>query len=172
MARLPDTPCADCGVLLWSSKTSLPAGKRRCQGCRRARSGRRFYDVECAQCGTEVRSIFPRAKFCSRTCSNPFHNDLARFRALDDHRTTRAKRESAAPGLSYRSRRALLAKWIRQGRLCQYCDGAADTIDHVVPLVRGGTNFEGNLVPACRRCNSSKAARVLVEWRMLYVKAA
>jgi hypothetical protein len=31
--------------------------------------------------------------------------------------------------------------------------------------VRGGTNYEGNLTPACKQCNSSKAARLLVEWR-------
>jgi hypothetical protein len=41
----------------------------------------------------------------------------------------------------------------------------ADTLDHVVPLVRGGTNYEGNLVPACRKCNSSKAAWLLTEWK-------
>jgi 5-methylcytosine-specific restriction endonuclease McrA len=39
------------------------------------------------------------------------------------------------------------------------------TIDHIVPLARGGTNYEGNLTPACRPCNSSKGTLLLVEWR-------
>lgn len=30
------------------------------------------------------------------------------------------------------------------------------TIDHVIPLSRGGTNWPSNLRPACRSCNSSK----------------
>ena len=59
----------------------------------------------------------------------------------------------------------MLAKWKRQGKRCAYCPNPADTIDHVVPLVRGGTNHEGNLVPACRACNSSKGGYLLVEWR-------
>lgn len=37
--------------------------------------------------------------------------------------------------------------------------------DHVVPLSRGGKNSFGNIVAACRSCNSSKSAMLLVEWR-------
>ncbi|MGZ4517276.1 MAG: HNH endonuclease [Mycobacteriaceae bacterium] len=71
----------------------------------------------------------------------------------------------SAPGLNSHSRSKLLAKWKRQGKTCAYCSRLADTIDHVVPLVRGGTNYEGNLVPCCRKCNGGKAALLIVEWR-------
>ncbi|MFF7842842.1 hypothetical protein ACFZC6_29215 [Streptomyces ossamyceticus] len=38
MARKPDTPCAGgCGRLLWGGTGSLPAGRRMCWDCRRAR---------------------------------------------------------------------------------------------------------------------------------------
>lgn len=37
--------------------------------------------------------------------------------------------------------------------------------DHVVPLARGGTDGVGNLLPACRECNRSKSARLLIAWR-------
>jgi len=30
------------------------------------------------------------------------------------------------------------------------------TIDHVIPKISGGTNFIGNLVPACFNCNIKK----------------
>lgn len=59
----------------------------------------------------------------------------------------------------------MLARWVKQGRACAYCPRPADTVDHVVPLVQGGTNYEGNLVPCCRPCNSAKAGMLLVEWR-------
>lgn len=36
--------------------------------------------------------------------------------------------------------------------------------DHVLPLSRGGRDSIGNLIPACRDCNSNKSARLLVEW--------
>lgn len=41
----------------------------------------------------------------------------------------------------------------------------ATSVDHVLPLIRGGSNFEGNLVPCCRSCNGSKAGLFVSEWR-------
>jgi hypothetical protein len=38
--------------------------------------------------------------------------------------------------------------------------------DHVVPLFRGGTDSIGNILPACRTCNTSKGIKTLTEWRM------
>lgn len=51
---------------------------------------------------------------------------------------------------------------------CVYCGErfAADdlTIDHVQPRVRGGDHSGGNLVTACRACNTLKAHRRLSEF--------
>jgi len=48
---------------------------------------------------------------------------------------------------------------------CTYCHTErASTWDHVVPRSLGGPDTRGNLVPACRSCNSSKGARPLGEW--------
>ncbi len=43
---------------------------------------------------------------------------------------------------------------------CAYCGKRNKrlTVDHIVPLVGGGTNTIDNIVPACSRCNSSKGA--------------
>lgn len=38
------------------------------------------------------------------------------------------------------------------------------TVDHVVPVTRGGTEDLANLVWACRSCNSSKGDMPLAEW--------
>lgn len=38
--------------------------------------------------------------------------------------------------------------------LCLIVD--ADSVDHVTPLSRGGTNYKTNLRPVCRTCNSRK----------------
>lgn len=49
---------------------------------------------------------------------------------------------------------------------CAYCGERKPlTIEHVVPLSRGGRHSVGNIVPACFRCNSSKNARFITEWR-------
>jgi 5-methylcytosine-specific restriction endonuclease McrA len=54
------------------------------------------------------------------------------------------------------SRRAVFA---RDDHTCQYCGGAADSIDHVFPRSRGGGHDWENLVAACRRCNLAKRDR-------------
>ena len=47
-----------------------------------------------------------------------------------------------------------------QPGLCHYCQKkfkASDlTMDHIVPLARGGESVKSNLVPACKACNASK----------------
>lgn len=42
--------------------------------------------------------------------------------------------------------------------LCTYCGEPATSIDHIVPISRGGTGERENLTPACGRCNSRKNA--------------
>ena len=44
---------------------------------------------------------------------------------------------------------------------CVYClkPFARLTMDHIIPLSRGGDHTAANIVPACSRCNSSKNAR-------------
>ena len=58
------------------------------------------------------------------------------------------------------SRRAVFA---RDGHRCQYCNRAAENIDHVVPRSRGGTHAWDNVVASCRACNSRKEDRLLSE---------
>jgi len=37
-------------------------------------------------------------------------------------------------------------------------------MDHIVPLSRGGKSTRGNVVPACKTCNTEKHRLVPVEW--------
>lgn len=88
--RKKDTPCAVCGVLLWSGKGALPAGKRTCRECRRRRNlthcvnGHEYTEATTyigpsgyKQCRTCIRESpkpkyvrkFPRA---CRDCAKPF----------------------------------------------------------------------------------------------------
>lgn len=50
----------------------------------------------------------------------------------------------------------LQARWEVYGGLCWLCGEEADTVDHVIPLALGGTDWPANLRPACRSCNSRK----------------
>lgn len=161
MSRVPTIACADCGKMMAAGKTSLPQGEARCHPCRRIRpTARKTYELVCEQCG-ETFDRPQLQRFCSHTCASKHQT----VRSEGDVHLRRTRRENAAPGLTKSNRDKLRAKWKRQGKPCAFCGAPADTIDHVLPLVRGGTNYEGNLAPACRRCNSSKSGKTVIEWR-------
>lgn len=45
---------------------------------------------------------------------------------------------------------------LNRDQVCQYCGGEPETIDHVVPKIRGGEHTESNLVASCLSCNDIK----------------
>jgi 5-methylcytosine-specific restriction endonuclease McrA len=68
----------------------------------------------------------------------------------------------------YRRRAPLNRRGIfaRDGHRCQYCGGAAESIDHVHPRSKGGEHIWENVVAACRPCNVRKRDRLLHETSM------
>lgn len=52
--------------------------------------------------------------------------------------------------------------------VCYYCGKKVSprslTMDHIVPIIRGGKSMKGNMVPACKKCNNQKKDRLLMEW--------
>jgi 5-methylcytosine-specific restriction endonuclease McrA len=52
--------------------------------------------------------------------------------------------------------------------LCHYCGrptpAKALTMDHIVPIARGGSSSKGNVVPACKACNNAKQQLLPMEW--------
>lgn len=44
--------------------------------------------------------------------------------------------------------------------ICYYCGKRFKpeelTMDHLIPLIRGGKSIKANLVPACKECNAKK----------------
>ena len=53
-------------------------------------------------------------------------------------------------------------------RVCYYCGRATPaqelTMDHIVPVARGGRSTKGNLVTACKQCNNKKKQLLPMEW--------
>ena len=49
---------------------------------------------------------------------------------------------------------------------CFACGGRENlTVDHIVPIARGGKHGVGNLMTLCGTCNSSKGSMLWIEWR-------
>lgn len=69
------------------------------------------------------------------------------------------------------------SQWWRQqiGRgVCYFCEGhfsSADlTMEHVIPLSRGGRSTKKNIVVACKQCNSHKKNLTVAEIRLRELK--
>ena len=59
---------------------------------------------------------------------------------------------------------------VRYRYRCAYCDKKSKlTMDHIIPLSKGGRHSIGNILPACGKCNSSKGNKLLVEFRHLEI---
>ena len=52
--------------------------------------------------------------------------------------------------------------------ICHYCGCSTPpkelTMDHIVPIARGGRSIKGNVVPACKKCNTAKKQLLAMEW--------
>src|SRR3989338_7674443 len=53
-------------------------------------------------------------------------------------------------------------------RKCYYCEREVPpqelTMDHIVPVIRGGKSAKNNIVPACKECNIKKKHSLSMEW--------
>jgi 5-methylcytosine-specific restriction endonuclease McrA len=47
---------------------------------------------------------------------------------------------------------------------CGYCEEPATSLDHIIPRFKSGSSNRNNLIPACRKCNASKASSKMEEW--------
>lgn len=176
--------CNLCGESKYQGKGNLPKGQYRCQPCRRIKpsptgpQGKPHKQIKPRQCPECLKTFSKKGKqlCCSIKCAQARRYRLG-YSPLNQHTAdpdwVRTKpqdpnwiRAKNAPGLKERPRRALLKQWIAQGRSCFYCDAKPVSVDHVIPLVLGGNNYEGNLVPACKWCNSSKGSLLLIEWKI------
>lgn len=53
--------------------------------------------------------------------------------------------------------------------ICHYCGRKTAprelTMDHIVPIARGGRSTKGNVVTACKDCNNRKKQLLPIEWQ-------
>ncbi len=106
---------------------------------------------------------------------------MTRMGIKDDRKHRRSRRKSSADGVcagedaslreKQRARDLRHTSWWRKkiaaGR-CHYCGGSFRpdelTMDHLIPLSRGGTSERQNIVAACKECNNKKKYLLPAEW--------
>ncbi len=70
-----------------------------------------------------------------------------------------------------KARKIRSSQWWKRKRskgICHYCKKNFSpkdlTMDHIIPLARGGKSEKFNLVPCCKECNSQKKQMLPAEW--------
>ena len=79
--------------------------------------------------------------------------------------------EAAIKSERAKARNLRKTRWWQQktaSGTCYYCSqkvGYANlTMDHIIPLSRGGRSTKDNLVPCCKECNNRKKDLLPMEW--------
>ena len=104
----------------------------------------------CKQVKRRAHDFYTSSKGASRGKGNGKNNGL---------RTgSRCKQcENKRKYLSRKMKKPLIAKY---GQVCHYCEQETEYnqlgIDHIIPVSKGGTDEEDNLVLCCNACNVAK----------------
>lgn len=122
----------------------MPSYSKLCVQCKKSFDCKKLDRLFCSECRLARRSSNKKSARQKK---------LAHYRMMDKiHAHNRRAR-----GGNFHLRRDRLEEIIKENSECVYC-GSRDrlTIDHMIPVKRGGNNEITNLVPACLACNSGK----------------
>lgn len=88
------------------------------------------------------------------------YREKHRERYLSNHRICQFKRKSNIKVSDDGTATDIFLKNLYATERCAYCEAYVPdelrTIDHIIPLIKGGKHSSVNMVMACRSCNSSK----------------
>lgn len=174
--KIPQQPrtCVSCGEVFTPVRSDAVCCSSECNWRKQDALRKVAYPPKgCETCGTWFTPKHHRQRYCDIECiADPAARATRRW----------IRRNPASHSNSYHQRRLLMQAhphsvgvterdWSRlvnrYRRCCAYCGRPAVeiTMDHVVPLARGGRHAIGNVLPACFECNSAKQDRWLIDFR-------
>jgi len=147
-----------------------------CVACMRARSAKAYGDEARAKSRERMARLrlADPDKFNARGRAQYAANKEAWKARVKDYATRnpfksrawhRLKKHKDAPGRFNGD--DLIAKFDTQGGRCMCGADLCEswTIDHIVPISRGGTHWPDNIQLLCMSCNGSKGQKTMAEWR-------
>lgn len=116
---------------------------------------------QCLICKNEFLAIRKKQKHCSRKCYGKYFYTIRNIEKRRFYSRTREAKEKGANG------KYSLLEWKnlkkRYNYRCPACDKVEPdiklTIDHIVPISKGGSNNIENIQPLCKICNIIKGNR-------------
>ena len=162
--------CKCCGNVIERAKSTVRHKKVKCECCEEAKQLQKarqkmacFFIAlksarmpkKCESCGKTFTSNYPTQKYCSDKCKKHGYSYRSRCRHY---------------GVYYDPSVTRIKVLRRDKGICQICGKTCNpqdkswgssgpdfpTIDHIIPLAKGGTHTWGNVQCACGICNSNK----------------
>jgi 5-methylcytosine-specific restriction endonuclease McrA len=156
-------PCSRCGETkpldsFYADPRHADGLQSHCKGCMKARTkARRDSNLEQARTADRIRhAANPERKRAAAKAWRQANRDGY----CANQRNYKARRKNA-PVVDLTTEQWLNI-CIEHDWKCHYCHitcGRSVTMDHVVPLSKGGSHTASNVVPACGHCNSRKNAK-------------
>lgn len=169
MASRPVVQCAHCGESFrtWGNR------KVYCSDSCRHRGPKKIYEPRpCEFCGDVFTPIKSERRYCySRTCRNRRNRSYDPVARRRSQRSVNSRRRARLRGVEVESFRNVDV-FERDGWVCGICGGDVDrdlvwpdhmsaSLDHIVPVSKGGTHTLDNVQCSHFICNSLKQAGVL-----------
>ena len=138
---------------------SISRKRKKCPKCKRVKAASKYGEAP-----STVDGLTAYCADCNRKNSRLWaKKNKAKVKANRQRR--RAKKANAPGEYTLKQWEDRLNYW---GNKCLICKTRKElTIDHNIPLSRGGANWPSNLVPLCRPCNSGKRDKTLKEYRAI-----
>ena len=176
-ARFCSTTCRNRAAYMTAKSSSTKATCRQCGKAVMQLPGAWHKSQHCSRLCAAKTALEnrPTIQVTCQHCSQP-------FTTTSRHRTcpTCARRRMIVKKVRRNARRKAMRRgalgpthsehqWqARVGRfngLCWYCKAnPVEHRDHAMPIVRGGIDAIGNIIPACSRCNLRKGELMLSAW--------
>lgn len=176
--------CKACGTIVERNQSTVLQKNIRCECCKEQNKLRdervklmRFFialkDAKtpkiCACCGEEFYSVYPTTVYCSEQCRK-------RAKLNRTGNTKNYRHRARKYGCSYESGITRIAVVRRDKNTCQICGKICNpndkrwgtfgpdypTLDHKIPLAKGGPHSWSNVQCACGECNSIKRDLLIV----------
>lgn len=160
----PRSCCSICGGPITMGPSSLPGGEPACRTCRANYVNPEAMCNLCATCARPIYAGIPSQLFCSMVCRRYWKNRTPAKRAVN------RRRDAAKRGKGRTAETFDPVDIFRRDRWqCQACgistkrhrfpDPRAATLDHIVPVSKGGEHTRANTRCLCFSCNCSKGDR-------------
>jgi len=172
--------CSQCKKLFVSRNTTISVCSDECrldksradasaQSFIKSRRAQAPVETKCRHCGVAFTSLTRTEKphhYCSRDCTYRFWKKTARKKNKQKH--GHIKREKTKlPAWVVRGDLSLSGLYARSNGKCVQCKCSTviskeyrsdqATVDHIVPMSKGGLHIQDNLQLMCQKCNSAKS---------------